>query len=93
MIARSLEPRVLEALEDTRVVVVLGARQVGKSTLVQQIVQDRFGARILSLDDLGTRDAAAADPTGFIADHDAPLVIDEVQRVPDLLLAIKARVD
>lgn len=92
MIPRSLEPRVLEALEDTRVVVVLGARQVGKSTLVQQIAH-QFGARILSLDDLGTRDAAAADPTGFIADHDTPLVIDEVQRVPDLLLAIKARVD
>lgn len=93
LIARSLEPRVLEALEDTRVVVVLGARQVGKSTLVQQIARDQFGARLLSLDDLGTRDAAAADPTGFIADHNTPLVIDEIQRVPDLLSAIKTRVD
>lgn len=93
MIARSLEPRVLEALDDTRVVVVLGARQVGKSTLVEQIARNRLGSRVLSLDDAGTRDAAASDPTGFIADHDTPVVIDEVQRVPDLLLAIKARVD
>jgi predicted AAA+ superfamily ATPase len=93
MIARSLEPRVHEALGDTRVVVVLGARQVGKSTLVQQIALDRLGTGMLSLDDAATRDAAAADPTGFIADHDTPVVIDEVQRVPDLLLAIKARVD
>ena len=93
VIPRALEPRVLEALEDTRVVVVLGARQVGKSTLVQQIARDRLGARVLTLDDAGTRYAAAADPTGFIADHEVPAVIDEVQRVPDLLLAIKARVD
>lgn len=93
MIARALEPRVLEALEDTRVVVVLGARQVGKSTLVERIARDRLGARILTLDDAGTRDAAKTDPTGFIADHDTPVVIDEIQRAPDLLLAIKARVD
>lgn len=93
VIARALAPRVIEALEDTRVIVVLGARQVGKSTLVQQIARDRLGARVLTLDDAGTRDAAASDPTGFIADHDTPVVIDEVQRVPDLLLAIKAHVD
>lgn len=93
MIERSLKPRVLEALEDTRVVVVLGARQVGKSTLVQQIARDGFGASVLTLDDAGTRDAATADPTGFVADRRTPLVIDEIQRVPDLLLAIKARVD
>lgn len=93
MIARSLEPRVLEALDDTRVVVVLGARQVGKSTLMQRIAVDSLGAAVLTLDDAATRGAAASDPTGFIADHATPVVIDEVQRVPDLLLAIKARVD
>jgi predicted AAA+ superfamily ATPase len=69
MIGRALEPRVLEALEDPRVVVVLGARQVGKSTLVQKIASDRLGAPVLSLDDAGTRDTAPADPSGFIADH------------------------
>jgi len=90
---RHLRPRVLEALDDTRVVVVLGARQVGKSTLVQDVaIRDRPAA-ILTLDDQATRDAAAADPTGFVAGLSTPVVIDEVQRVPDLLLAIKVRVD
>ena len=93
IVARALEPRVLEALEDTRVVVVLGARQAGKSTLVQQIASERLGATVLTLDDAVTREAAIADPTGFVADHQTPVVIDEVQRAPDLLLAIKARVD
>ena len=93
MIARSLTPRVVEALSDTRVVVVLGARQVGKSTLVGEIARADLGAEVLTLDDAATRGAAASDPSGFIIDRATPLVIDEVQRVPDLLLAIKARVD
>ncbi len=83
----------LEALQDTRVVVVLGARQVGKSTLVQSIAGGEWPAPVITLDDRATRDAATNDPTGFVAGLGTPIVIDEVQRVPDLLLAIKARVD
>ncbi len=93
MIARSLEPRVLEALDDTRVVAVLGARQVGKSTLVERVASDRQHTRVVTLDDAATLRAATSDPTGFVLDQPTPLVIDEVQRAPDLLLAIKARVD
>lgn len=92
-IERHLRPRALEALDDTRVVVVLGARQVGKSTLVQDIAARDRPAAVLTLDDHATRDAAAADPTGFVAGLSTPVVIDEIQRVPDLLLAIKVRVD
>lgn len=66
---------------------------MGKSTLVERIAGGRLGATVLTLDDAATRDAAGADPTGFIVDRSTPLVIDEVQRVPELLLAIKARVD
>jgi predicted AAA+ superfamily ATPase len=84
---------VLEALDDTRVTVVLGARQVGKSTLVEQIATEDRPARMLTLDDQATREAAFADPTGFVTGLATPVVIDEVQRVPDLLLAIKTRVD
>jgi len=84
---------VLEALEDTRVVAVLGARQVGKSTLVQSIASGERPSAVLTLDDQATRDAATSDPTGFVAGLVTPVVIDEVQRVPDLLLAIKVRVD
>ena len=93
VIDRHLRPRVLEALDDTRVVVVLGARQVGKSTLVQSIAARDRPATLLTLDDQATRAAASSDPTGFIAGLATPVVIDEVQRVPDVLLAIKVRVD
>ena len=93
MIERRLRPLVLEALDDTRVVVVLGARQVGKSTLVQQIATSDRPAMMLTLDDQATREAAIDDPTGFVAGLEPPVVIDEVQRASDLLLAIKMRVD
>lgn len=90
---RHLRPHVVEALADTRVVVLLGARQVGKSTLAQEIAMHDHPAGVVTLDDRATRGAAERDPTGFIADLGTPVVIDEVQRVPDVLLAIKQRVD
>jgi predicted AAA+ superfamily ATPase len=84
---------VVDALADSRAVAVLGARQVGKSTLVAQIASDEHPARLISLDDDATADAARTDPTGFIADIDGPVAIDEIQRAPELLLAIKRRLD
>ena len=83
---------VTEALADTRVVVVNGARQVGKSTLAQLIIQQSSGGRAFYLDDPVVRAAAVADPSGFVS-HDGLLLIDEVQRVPELLLSIKREVD
>jgi uncharacterized protein len=92
LLERHAHARVLEALDDTRVVVVLGARQVGKSTLVQGIARhDRMP--VITFDDQAARAAAQQDPTGFVADLRTPVVIDEVQRVPDVLLAVKQRVD
>ena len=93
LLQRHIHEQVVEALSDTRVVVVLGARQVGKSTLVEQIAARDHPARLLTFDDLATRGAAADDPTGFVAGLEGSVVIDEVQRVPDVLLAIKQRVD
>ena len=90
---RHIRPHVVEALQDTRVVVLLGARQVGKSTLAREIARREHPATALTLDDRATRAAAERDPTGFVADLSTPAVIDEVQRAPDLLLAIKQRVD
>ncbi len=81
-----------EALADTRVVLVNGARQGGKSTLVQQIAADLPQADWRSLDDPAVLRAARADPTGFVQ-SEGTLVIDEIQRAPELLLPIKARVD
>lgn len=79
------------ALTDTRVVLVNGARQCGKSTLVARIADGRE-AELRNLDRAATRQAAEFDPTEFVLGADL-MVIDEVQRVPDLFLAIKETVD
>lgn len=82
---------VAEALADTRVVLVNGARQAGKSTLVRAVAGDRVAER-LDLDLPQDRQSALADPVGFVS-FDGLMVIDEIQRAPELLLAIKASVD
>ena len=92
MFSRHAERVTAEALADTRVVVVNGARQVGKSTLAELIVAKSADARELFLDDQAVRAAAEVDPSAFVR-HDGLLMIDEIQRVPDLLLAIKREVD
>src|SRR5215467_2416543 len=78
------------ALKDTPVVMVIGPRQCGKTTLVRQFV-DRNRSYI-TLDDDTALNAARSDPSGFVRGLDRA-VIDEVQRAPDLLRAIKASVD
>jgi predicted AAA+ superfamily ATPase len=91
ILPRHAAAAVRDALADTRVVLVNGARQCGKSTLVTQFATD-LGAEWRSLDRAVTRQAAAADPTDFVLGAES-MVIDEIQRVPDLLLAIKETVD
>jgi uncharacterized protein len=93
MIERLIRPRVLEALSDTRVVMVMGARQAGKSTLCEAVVAQGHPATIVSMDDQGARQTARSDPAGFLAGYDGPVFIDEVQRAPELILAIKQVVD
>jgi len=80
------------ALDDTPVVIVVGPRQAGKSTLASVAAEER-DARYLTLDDDGPREAANDDPTGFVESATLPLCIDEFQKAPGLLPAIKARVD
>jgi predicted AAA+ superfamily ATPase len=91
LLTRHAEPSVSEALADTRVVLVTGARQSGKSTLVAVVAKGR-NAEWRNLDTATTRQAAIADPTGFV-DSGELMVIDEIQRAPELLLAIKEQVD
>ncbi|MGI8816722.1 MAG: ATP-binding protein [Pseudonocardia sp.] len=81
-----------DALADTRVVVVNGARQVGKSTLAELVLRQTPNGVARFLDDPVTRAAAVEDPVRFVR-HDGMLLIDEVQRVPELWLAIKDTVD
>lgn len=83
----------LAALADTPVVMVVGARQTGKSTLAQSLAVGQHPAAYLTLDEATVLSSAQADPVGFLAAHPGPVVIDEIQRVPALLPAIKAEVD
>jgi uncharacterized protein len=88
---RNIEPRLFEALQDTPVVLLVGPRQTGKTTLVKQVAKEK-GMQYLTLDDELTRLSAKEDPIGFVRriEHG---VIDEIQRAPNLLLAIKKSVD
>lgn len=88
MYRRLLEPQIREALTDTPVVMIVGARQVGKSTLALRLTSSAF-----TLDDLTTLAAAKNDPVGFVQNLPHGALIDEVQRAPELMLSIKASVD
>lgn len=84
---------VLEAMSDARAVALLGPRQAGKSTLARLLAEERLHADYVTLDDERVRALATADPQGFVGGLGRRTVLDEIQRVPALLLAIKARVD
>lgn len=92
MFPRHIQPLIEAALADTPVVLINGARQTGKSTLVQAVSQNGK-RRYLTLDDRAVLAAAKSDPTGFIAGLEGNVAIDEVQRAPELFLDIKASVD
>lgn len=93
MYERAVEASIVEAWADTPVVLIHGPRQAGKSTLAQHLARTRLGAAYVTLDDAITLAAARSDPEGFLRRFAGPVAIDEVQRVPALLLAIKAEVD
>lgn len=89
-ITRGIRSALDEALSDTPVVCILGPRQCGKSTLARQCDPGRF---YLTLDDRTYLDVALRDPQGFIDNLPERVTIDEVQRAPELTLAIKRSVD
>lgn len=93
MYKRHLQPEILDALSDSPVVFLNGARQTGKSTLVQQLAAGPHPARYLTFDDIGVLAAAKNDPQGFLAGLSGPVILDEVQRAPELFLPLKAEVD
>jgi predicted AAA+ superfamily ATPase len=93
MYRRCIKPALNDALSDTPVVFLAGARQSGKSTLVRQIAEESGHTRYVTMDDSSLLAAATADPQGFIDGLSGRVVLDEAQRVPGLMLAIKAAVD
>src|SRR4051812_21601429 len=93
MLFRNITPKITESLADTPVVMLNGARQSGKSTLAKSLIGEGYMGRYVTLDDATSLAAAKHDPAGFISGLGASTVIDEIQRAPELFLAIKADVD
>lgn len=90
MYPRLVERRVADAMSDTRVVLIVGPRQSGKTTLAKKMANE--GMEYYTLDNATTLDAARKDPVGFVRRMDRA-IIDEIQRAPELLMAIKESVD
>ena len=90
-IKRFLEEQVIEASKHYPVVLVCGQRQVGKSTMLYHIKSDN--RKYVTLDDANARHLALTDPGLFFATYEAPIIIDEFQRAPGILLEIKRIVD
>ncbi len=91
-ITRNLERVVLEATKEYPVVLVTGPRQVGKTTMLQKMMEGTQ-RNYVTLDDLNERSMAQNDPELFLQIHKPPILIDEVQYAPELFTYIKIHVD
>jgi uncharacterized protein len=93
MFQRNISTNLTDAMADTPVVLLNGARQTGKSTLVGLYMETVTDGRYVTLDDATILAAATQDPAGFVSGFDGPVVLDEVQHAPGLFPAIKVAVD
>jgi predicted AAA+ superfamily ATPase len=93
MIERHAQKLVLEAAKDSRVIMLAGPRQAGKTTLVRELAAGALPMSYVTFDEAGARRAASEDPVGFVAGLQRPVAIDEVHRAPEVLLEIKRVVD
>ena len=89
-IKRNIENKLIEASKQFASITIYGSRQVGKSTLIQHLFPT---IPYVTLDDIEIRDYAIRDPKGFIKYYSSPLVIDEIQKAPQLLECIKIEID
>ena len=90
MIERAISTYVKECVEEYYSVAVFGPRQCGKTTLVQSLFPNFSYA---NLEDMNTRMLAKNDPEEFFTRFQEPVIIDEIQRVPELLSAVQVRID
>lgn len=91
---RHLEQRILELSKSWPAILLTGPRQAGKTTMLQKLAeQEGTGREYVSLDDLSLRNLAKNDPKMFLQLHEPPIIIDEVQYVPELFAYIKIHVD
>lgn len=91
-ITRNLESVVIQATKEYPVVLVTGPRQVGKTTMLQKLMEGTNRGYV-TLDDLNERNIAKTDPELFLQLHKPPVLIDEVQYAPELFTYIKMNVD
>ena len=91
-IPRHITAEILDALSASPAVLLNGARQTGKSTLVKEIAK-QSSFEYVTLDDFTTLNAVSLDPVGYLTAMKKPIIIDEIQRIPELFLAIKQLVD
>lgn len=91
-ISRELERKFLEMAAFFKAVLVIGARQVGKSTMLAHLARGQNRV-IVSMDDDFARDLARRDPTLFFQTYKPPILIDEIQKAPELLERIKIMCD
>ena len=91
-IKRTLEKRILEISEDYSCLLLIGPRQVGKTTMLEHLMEGTNRQKV-SLDDTENRKLAKTDPGLFLELHPAPVLIDEVQYAPELFSYIKIKVD
>lgn len=90
-IKRTIEKTIKKMTNEFPVILISGARQVGKSTMLQMIKDDNMN--YVNLDDLDARNLALSDPKYFLEQYSYPLLIDEIQYAPNLLPYIKMIVD
>lgn len=91
MIKREIEKKFKELSNSRKIVLITGARQVGKSTFVKSIKEKN--RTYITLDDLSLRELAQNDPKLFLMNYKGPIIIDEVQYAPNLFPYIKMEVD
>ncbi len=89
-LSRHIEKQILEARKHFKAILVLGARQVGKSTLLSHLLPD---VKMIVFDPIQDLYKARSDPDLFLESFPAPLILDEVQYVPELLAALKRKMD
>ena len=90
-IERHIYPYISRMLRQYKIVLIVGSRQVGKTYLVRNKLLDRYGYTVL--DDFTDLDLAKTDPALFFRNHPIPLIVDEVQRAPELFLQMKLIAD
>lgn len=93
VIQRQIEDKLLKSLKAFPAVYIAGPRQSGKTTLAKLIAKEKHKAQYINFDDIQVRSAAARDPEAFLRALKEPVILDEVQMVPELFRPLKILID